>query len=159
LKYSKQSCWPLERTLRARFCETLSCLQSSGPRYLSLKCPSSGNDWEVASRFTNTTYWRKQPRDSPKGRFLDYLLEEGTRSSIPTVMPLYWKTSANLYRLNHWSVPRGFDESKISIRRHSGIFEVGHVFWKLHSLLEHHRWTALTLNGEQKSRIKVFLMV
>lgn len=83
----------------------------------SLKCSSSGNDREAASRFTNTTYWRKQPRDGPKGRrsrTLDYLPEEGTRAFIPTVMALYWKTSANLYRLNHWSVSRGFDESKIS---------------------------------------------
>ncbi|EGI67852.1 hypothetical protein G5I_03494 [Acromyrmex echinatior] len=63
----------------------LSCSQSSGPRYLSLKCPPSGNDRKAASRFTNTTYWRKQPRDSPKGRrALDYLPEEGTRSSIPS---------------------------------------------------------------------------
>ncbi|TGZ45751.1 Uncharacterized protein DBV15_04432 [Temnothorax longispinosus] len=48
----------------------------------SLKCPPSGNEREAArpGRFTNTAYWRKQPRNGPKGRrsrtLLDYLPEE-----------------------------------------------------------------------------------
>jgi len=81
---------------------SFSCSQLSGPRYL--------RQFEVSTIWKRPRgcrpiheYWRKQPRDSPKGHWsmLDYLSEEGTRSSIPTVMALYWKTSANLYRLNH----------------------------------------------------------
>lgn len=147
LKCSKQSWWPLERIARARFCKTLESSTCSFSRILDLvisgglKCPPSGNGREAVGRFTKYVLTKTVAMVRWGSCFAGLFTKRD--DPHPYGNGLYWKTSANLYRLNHWSASvdsmnRKFRKSADKFAQRD--FQSGSPFRKLLSSRRHPRW-------------------